>query len=198
MPMYIGEHLLSYYCYRRPPLLVRASPYTHPLIWTEEKSTVCSHTYHKVTMSSSTSSCGAGSFSPDDCSTYFYSCTEVGPSCPVQATVLGYYPNLGANAALAAGFAGCALATLAIGIWTKTGWTYTAAVVLGCLMEVLGEFWSPAPLLTEHDIYRNISDHTHQQHDLIQPTIPSPLPPRLHRLLRPHPPACQPVGDAVV
>ncbi|KAL1866657.1 hypothetical protein VTK73DRAFT_4560 [Phialemonium thermophilum] len=72
-----------------------------------------------------------------DYSKAFYSCSEVNPQCPVEATVLGYYPNLGANITLAIGFGVCAIATAALGIWKKT-WSYTAAVSLGCALEAAG------------------------------------------------------------
>lgn len=64
-------------------------------------------------------------------------CKEPGPYCPVEATVLGYYPNLGANAFLAAGFATCLIVLLITGIWKKT-WGYSAALVAGCILEVAG------------------------------------------------------------
>lgn len=64
-------------------------------------------------------------------------CTEPGPYCPVEATVLGYYPNLGANAFLLAGFGVCFLGLLITGIWKKT-WGYSAALLAGCILEVAG------------------------------------------------------------
>jgi hypothetical protein len=66
-------------------------------------------------------------------------CKEPGPYCPVEATVLGYYPNLGANAFLAAGFATCLIVLLITGIWKKT-WGYSAALVAGCILEVAGMY----------------------------------------------------------
>lgn len=66
-------------------------------------------------------------------------CKEPGPYCPVEATVLGYYPNLGANAFLAAGFATCLIVLLITGIWKKT-WGYSAALVAGCILEVAGTY----------------------------------------------------------
>lgn len=67
----------------------------------------------------------------------FYGCDHVTAECPIEATVLGYYPNLGANATLAAGFAICAIATAALGIWKKT-WSYTLAAAVGCALEFAG------------------------------------------------------------
>jgi hypothetical protein len=72
-----------------------------------------------------------------DYSKSYYGCGEVSVVCPVEATVLGYYPNLGANATLAVGFGLCALVTAALGIWKKT-WSYTAAVSAGCALEAAG------------------------------------------------------------
>lgn len=69
--------------------------------------------------------------------TTFYSCEQVGPKCPVEATVLGYYPNLGINIFFAIGFGICGLIVALFGIWKKT-WGYTAAVTAGCTVEFLG------------------------------------------------------------
>lgn len=51
--------------------------------------------------------------------------------------MLGYYPNLGVNAFLAAGFGLCLIGLLGIGIWKKT-WGYSAALVAGCILELAG------------------------------------------------------------
>ncbi|KAI1779656.1 RTA1-domain-containing protein [Hypoxylon cercidicola] len=67
----------------------------------------------------------------------YRSCTEVGPYCPVEATVLGYYPNLGVNAFLAAAFGLCMIGLLGTGIWKRT-WGYSAALTAGCLLEFAG------------------------------------------------------------
>jgi hypothetical protein len=64
-------------------------------------------------------------------------CTRVSILCPVQATVLGYYPNLGANAFLAAGFGICLVALLVTGAWKRT-WGYSASLGAGCLLELAG------------------------------------------------------------
>ncbi|KAI1498702.1 rta1 domain protein [Biscogniauxia marginata] len=69
--------------------------------------------------------------------TSFRECTEVGPLCPVEATVLGYYPNLGINAFLAAGFGLCILGIAGTGIWKRT-WGYSAALTAGCVLEFAG------------------------------------------------------------
>ncbi|CAG5141966.1 uncharacterized protein ALTATR162_LOCUS1050 [Alternaria atra] len=64
-------------------------------------------------------------------------CVEVSPDCPVEGTLYGYYPNLGANAFFAAFFALCLIIQLGLGIRYKT-WTYMIALGLGCLGEVVG------------------------------------------------------------
>lgn len=67
----------------------------------------------------------------------FRQCLEVSPECPVEATLYGYYPNLGANVFYVAIFGLCFLATLIIGIITKT-WTYTLALGIGTFGETCG------------------------------------------------------------
>lgn len=64
-------------------------------------------------------------------------CTQVSPLCPVEATVYGYYPNLGANAFFCASFAVFTIAQLVLGIRYKT-WTWMIATVVGCAMESIG------------------------------------------------------------
>ncbi|KAI2618739.1 RTA1-domain-containing protein [Hypoxylon sp. NC1633] len=67
----------------------------------------------------------------------YKTCTEVGPHCPVSATVLGYYPNLGVNAFLAAAFGLCVIGLFVTGIWKRT-WGYSTALTLGCILEFAG------------------------------------------------------------
>ncbi|KAI5922577.1 rta1 domain protein [Camillea tinctor] len=67
----------------------------------------------------------------------FRDCTEVGPFCPVEATVLGYYPNLGVNAFLAAGFGVCIIGLIVTGVWKRT-WGYSVALTAGCVLEFAG------------------------------------------------------------
>jgi len=50
-------------------------------------------------------------------------CVEVGPECPVEGTLYGYYPSIGANAFFAAFFGLCLVINLGLGIRYKT-WTY--------------------------------------------------------------------------
>lgn len=67
----------------------------------------------------------------------YKACTEVGPFCPVEATVLGYYPNLGVNAFLAAAFGLCTIGLISVGIWKRT-WGYSIALTAGCILEFAG------------------------------------------------------------
>ncbi|CAE7213192.1 hypothetical protein P3342_012505 [Pyrenophora teres f. teres] len=64
-------------------------------------------------------------------------CTEVGPNCPVEGTILGYYPNLGVNIFFAVFFGVSAIVQLALCVKYKT-WMYSIAISLGCLCEVMG------------------------------------------------------------
>ncbi|KAI1565973.1 RTA1 domain containing protein [Pyrenophora tritici-repentis] len=64
-------------------------------------------------------------------------CTEVSPACPVEGTILGYYPNLSVNIFFAAFFGVFGIAQLALCLRYKT-WMYSMAISLGCLCEVLG------------------------------------------------------------
>lgn len=65
------------------------------------------------------------------------SCTEVSQFCPVERTVLGYYPSLGANAFLSAGFGACIIGLVATGVMKRT-WGYSAALTAGCILEFAG------------------------------------------------------------
>ena len=66
------------------------------------------------------------------------SCTEVSVRCPVSATTLGYYPNLGVNAFLAVAFGLAAITTLSFGVWKRT-WGYSLAIGAGCILECAGK-----------------------------------------------------------
>ncbi|KAL1835440.1 hypothetical protein VTJ49DRAFT_6706 [Mycothermus thermophilus] len=70
-------------------------------------------------------------------SKYYYSCTEVTPTCPVERTTLGYYPNRGINIFFAIGYFAALVTALVLGLRTKT-WSYTAFVAAGCALEVAG------------------------------------------------------------
>lgn len=67
----------------------------------------------------------------------FRQCLDVSPSCPVRATLYGYRPDLGVNAFFAAFFGALFIASLIIGIMTKT-WTYTIALGIGTFLECAG------------------------------------------------------------
>lgn len=67
----------------------------------------------------------------------FRSCGDISPFCPVEATVLGYAPNLGASIFFSVAFGILCLATIVIGVRGKT-WTFSAAVALGCVLETMG------------------------------------------------------------
>ncbi len=67
----------------------------------------------------------------------FKQCLEISEECPVELTLYGYYPNRGANIFFITLFGACFLATVIIGIITKT-WTYTLALGLGTFGEAAG------------------------------------------------------------
>ncbi|KAK3345950.1 RTA1 like protein [Lasiosphaeria hispida] len=67
----------------------------------------------------------------------YETCSEVTDFCPVRATTLGYFPNEGVNAFLAAAFGLAAITTLVFGIWKRT-WGYSLAVASGCILECAG------------------------------------------------------------
>jgi hypothetical protein len=77
-------------------------------------------------------------------------CTELSELCPVEATVLGYNPNLAANAFFTAAFGITMLATFAIGFWKRT-WSFAVAVGCGALLETAGEFLCCAPSYEIHE-----------------------------------------------
>ena len=64
-------------------------------------------------------------------------CTAVSIYCPVEFTIYGYYPSLGANAFFCAFFALCLGFQFVLGIRYKT-WTYLIAMVLGSFAEAIG------------------------------------------------------------
>ena len=64
-------------------------------------------------------------------------CTDVSIYCPVDFTIYGYAPNLGANAFFCALFAICLAIQIFLGIRYKT-WTYLVALFFGCLAEAIG------------------------------------------------------------
>ncbi|TEA17387.1 Sphingoid long-chain base transporter RSB1 [Colletotrichum sidae] len=67
----------------------------------------------------------------------FRECTEVSVYCPVEMTVLSYYPNLGANLFFAVAFGLVVLTSGVLGTWKRT-WTFMAFVTGGCVLETVG------------------------------------------------------------
>ncbi|KAH7176917.1 RTA1 like protein-domain-containing protein [Dactylonectria macrodidyma] len=67
----------------------------------------------------------------------FSACEKVTAACPIEASTLGYGPNLGASIFFAIGFGLLFIASVTLGIWKKT-YTYAAAIALGLLLETLG------------------------------------------------------------
>lgn len=58
-------------------------------------------------------------------------------NCPIQDAQLPYDPSLVGNAIYLAIFSFCCLFNILLGLWYRT-WSYFVAMVLGCLLEVLG------------------------------------------------------------
>ncbi|GJC78573.1 sphingoid long-chain base transporter RSB1 [Colletotrichum liriopes] len=67
----------------------------------------------------------------------FRECTEVSQFCPVEMTVLSYYPNFGANIFFAVAFGLVVLASATIGTWKRT-WTFMLFVTGGSVLETVG------------------------------------------------------------
>jgi hypothetical protein len=67
-----------------------------------------------------------------------FNCTEVTPECPVDRTIYGYYPNLGANIFFATFFALFMLVHVVLGFRLKS-WTFMVALVVGCFGEFIGK-----------------------------------------------------------
>ncbi|KAH7369216.1 RTA1 like protein [Plectosphaerella cucumerina] len=67
----------------------------------------------------------------------FKMCTEISDICTVERTVLGYYPNFGANAFFAAAFLLIAVVSGGLGVWKRT-WTFTVTVTGGTALEGVG------------------------------------------------------------
>ena len=64
-------------------------------------------------------------------------CLKVGPNCPVEASIYGYYPSMGANAFFVAIFAICFFGSTYFGYRYKT-WTYMTAMSLAALCSAIG------------------------------------------------------------
>ncbi|CAM1511717.1 Fc.00g092300.m01.CDS01 [Cosmosporella sp. VM-42] len=64
-------------------------------------------------------------------------CTDISPRCPVEATVLGYTPNLGSSIFFALCFGLITITAAVLSVWKRT-WTYGAALTVGVGLEALG------------------------------------------------------------
>jgi RTA1 like protein len=64
-------------------------------------------------------------------------CLQISPECPVEDTIYGYYPNLGANAFFTAFFGVFAMINLYLGLRYRA-WTFLIAMSIGCAGEALG------------------------------------------------------------
>ena len=67
----------------------------------------------------------------------YYYCVSVNSSCPVEATIYGYEPDLGGNAFFIALFALCFIGQMVAGFTWKT-WTYMIAMAFGTAGEAIG------------------------------------------------------------
>ncbi|TQW00483.1 hypothetical protein V2A60_001562 [Cordyceps javanica] len=67
----------------------------------------------------------------------YKNCVQVTDDCPVKATVLGYYPNLGSGYFFTIMFGLCLVGTVVLGISKRT-WTFTAALTCGLILETAG------------------------------------------------------------
>ena len=64
-------------------------------------------------------------------------CENVGPDFPVEGSLYGYAPSIGANSFFVAVFGLCLIAQLVLGIRYKT-WSFMVTLSLGCLGEAVG------------------------------------------------------------
>lgn len=64
-------------------------------------------------------------------------CTEVTPTCPVEWTTYGYYPDLTVNSFFVALFGVLCLAQIGLGTFRRT-WTYMLAMVIATFGEAVG------------------------------------------------------------
>ena len=64
-------------------------------------------------------------------------CTAITLDCPIEATIYGFYPNLGANVFFIAIF-GTLLGIQCIQALKWKTWPYSIAMTLGALVEIIG------------------------------------------------------------
>jgi hypothetical protein len=67
----------------------------------------------------------------------FGACFSVSPQCPVQHSIYGYYPSVGANAFFVVFFIMAVVLQLYAGVRYKT-WSYLVAMFLGCVDQGIG------------------------------------------------------------
>jgi hypothetical protein len=67
----------------------------------------------------------------------FQDCTEVSQFCPVEATVLGYYPNLGSGIFFSVAFGLVLIACTYLTVRKRT-WSYGAYIIAGLILETAG------------------------------------------------------------
>lgn len=66
-----------------------------------------------------------------------YTCLEITDVCKIKYTIYGYYPSFPTNSFFLALFTTLLGANLFLGLRFKT-WTFTLALVCGCLVEAVG------------------------------------------------------------
>lgn len=64
-------------------------------------------------------------------------CSELSDFCPVEATVLGYAPNLGASIFFTVAFGIVLSASIFLTVWKRT-WSYSAGLTAGLVLETAG------------------------------------------------------------
>lgn len=79
----------------------------------------------------------------------YVKCLEIGPRCAVEDSIYGYTPNRAVNGLLCVLFGICCLIQL-FQAWKYKTWTYSIAMVLGCLSECIGKLVSPQKVLDQN------------------------------------------------
>lgn len=67
----------------------------------------------------------------------YQNCTDITPECPVEGTIYGYYPSLGANGWGAGFFGLCFFVNAYLG-WRYKMWTYMIAMCLATFTSSIG------------------------------------------------------------
>lgn len=89
----------------------------------------------------------------------YNSCDEVSAFCPIEATLYGYRPTLGATTFFAALFALNLLITLGFMIYSRL-WSFQAWLSFGLLFEIIGY---GGRLAMYHDPWKYVNLHPHLQ-----------------------------------